>query len=69
MANNTQPLTIGTKYVYTDKRDNWLCEPVGIEFTANAYAAIRMFESYEISISDVLSMTMETLTSIGSKLR
>lgn len=52
-----------------DKPDNWQCEPVGIEFTKNAHAALRMFEKYEISIADVLDMTMETLTSIGSKLR
>jgi hypothetical protein len=67
MSDNTCPHI--ELLTYTEKPDNWQSEPVGIEFTANAYAALRMLESYEIRISDVLEMSMETLTSMGSKLR
>ncbi len=54
---------------YAEKREEWEGEPVGATFTANAFAALRMFDSYDIRITDVLTMTMETLTSIGRKLR
>lgn len=67
MSDNTCPHI--KLLTYTEKPDNWEPEPIGIEFTANAYAALSMLESYEIRISDVLEMTMETLTSMGSKLR